>query len=62
MKSQTLDKLIWPLIFVGLAFAGFGLSLRSSSDTMGWALVALGAVLIIIGIVMIFMRSRLPDQ
>ncbi|WP_418314958.1 hypothetical protein [Piscinibacter sakaiensis] len=62
MKPETLDKIIWPFIFAGLVFGGFGLSLRSSSEPIGWALVVLGTLLIVLGAVMIYLRSRHDER
>jgi hypothetical protein len=35
MKPETIDKIVWPLIFAGLVLGGFGLSLRSRSEAIG---------------------------
>ena len=61
MKSATLDKLIWPAIFVGILCAGFGWSLPGDASTIGWTVISIGAVLVLVGLVMIVLRSRGDD-
>ncbi len=61
MKSRTLDKLIWPAIFAGIVIAGFGFSLPSEASALGWTVVTVGIVLVLIGFVLIVLRSRSED-
>lgn len=62
MKSQTLDSLIWPLIFGGMALLMLGLWTIDAAAVLGHALAWSGTALIAVGAVMIWLRSRLPAQ
>ncbi len=59
MKPSTVEKLVWVLIYGGLLGAGLGLSLQRSHAGLGWTLVVAGAVLAAIGVVLIYVRSRM---
>jgi cyanate permease len=61
MKASTLDRLIWPAIYVGLVIGGFGLSLRDDNATIAWVLIGIGTASIIGGAVMIALRARKLD-
>jgi hypothetical protein len=59
MKPQTLDSLIWPLIFGGMALLMLGLWTIDDSALLGHGMAWSGTVLIAVGAVMIWLRSRL---
>ena len=61
MKTPTLDKLIWTLIYGGLIVVALGVSVERSDDAIGWTLVVAGAVLSVLGAVCIVVRSRVKD-
>ena len=61
MRTKTLEKWTWLLIYGGLLVLSLGLFvLRSSADT-GWVLVLAGAAAVVAGVVLVVARSRLPD-
>jgi hypothetical protein len=62
MKTTTLDKLIWALIYGGLLGIGLGLSVQRSDEMLGWGFVAFGAVVAVVGAVLVFVRSRVKDN
>jgi len=58
MKLATLDKLIWALIFSGMALFTLGLFMqRGGSALGGWVAVA-GGLAAAVGVVLIFIRAR----
>ena len=61
MRTKTLEKWTWLLIYGGLLVLSLGLFvLRSSADT-GWVLVLAGAAAVVAGVALVVARSRLPD-
>jgi sulfite exporter TauE/SafE len=58
MPVARMDKLIWILIFGGMIAAGIGVSVARSDDTLGWFFIAAGLLLVAVGAVMIWLRSR----
>lgn len=63
MKPAWTDRLVWPAIYLGLASTGLGLSLHHLGDaSLGWLFIAAGVVLVTIGIGLIWLRSRMPDD
>ncbi|MEO6363717.1 MAG: hypothetical protein ABIO71_10845 [Caldimonas sp.] len=64
MKSAAarVESLTWPCIFGGMALAGLGLALRRADNPYaGWAVIAAGGVLVLVGVVLVWVRSRLDD-
>jgi predicted membrane channel-forming protein YqfA (hemolysin III family) len=61
MTTNTIDKLIWVLIYGGLLVVCLGVFVRRSADGLGWTLIALGAVVALAGALLVWVRSRMPD-
>jgi hypothetical protein len=55
----TLEKWIWTLIYGGLLILIVGLATARQDSALGWTIAAPGAVLAAIGVVLIYVRSRL---
>lgn len=62
MSTQKLEVAIWALIFGGLVVLGLGVAVQRSDAALGWGLIALGAVAAAVGVVLIIVRSRIPDR
>ncbi len=60
-KLKRLEVLIWVLIFGGLMTLVFGLSLERYRPESGLLFVVGGALLALIGAVLIFVRARLKS-
>lgn len=59
LTLKRLQQLIWALIYGGLLTLVLGVSVQRTDDALGWAMVAGGAVLALIGFVLVFVRSRM---
>lgn len=60
MDAARLETWSWVLIYAGLLLAGFGLALLRAGAGWGWLVVAVGSVAAVAGVVMIWLRSRIP--
>jgi hypothetical protein len=58
----ALEKWMWILIYVGIAVAVLGIVTARTDEAAGWMLGVPGALAVIVGIVLIYVRSRLPDS
>jgi hypothetical protein len=58
MTPQRLDVWIWVLIFGGLLAVGLGLAIERRSSALGWTVVVVGAVVALVGAVLVWVRSR----
>ncbi len=56
-----LDKLIWTLVFGGMLLLGPGFALQRAGESWGWLVIVAGAVAATTGVVLVWVRSRLPD-
>ncbi len=59
--NARFDKLVWSLVFGGLLVTGPGLALQRAGESWGWLVIAVGAAAAATGIVLVWVRSRLPD-
>ena len=57
-----LDALIWTLIFGGLLVLVLGIASHDEARMAGWSLSVLGAITAAVGVVLIYVRSRLPED
>ena len=54
-----LHNAIWLLIYGGLITLVLGLFVEKTDDAIGWSMVVVGAVMAVLGCVLIFVRSRI---
>lgn len=55
------EKWTWVLIFVGMAVFGIGLSVARTDSTLGHVISGFGAAGAIVGVALIWARSRLHE-
>ena len=61
VSTQRIGTLIWVLIFGGLFVVGLGIALERSGASYGWNVIAAGALAIVVGCVLVWVRSRMPE-
>ena len=61
VSTQRIGTLIWVLIFGGLFVVGIGIALERSGESYGWNVIAAGALAIVVGCVLVWVRSRIPE-
>ena len=61
VSTQRIATLIWVLIFGGLFVLGIGIALERSGEPYGWNVIAAGALAIVVGCVLVWVRSRIPE-
>lgn len=62
MRAATIDKLIWVFIFGGLLLVGLGLAVEGEGRNLGRVLAGLGALLAVLGGVLVWVRSRMDPE
>ena len=58
LSNSTLEKLIWLLIYAGLLMFCLGVFLRRSDAGLGWTVLLAGAAAVLLGVLLIWVRSR----
>ena len=58
MTYERMDKWMWILIFGGLITFGVGLSIARTDAPIGWAFGVAGVLGVVIGVGMLWSRSR----
>jgi hypothetical protein len=61
-NTTKVEIWIWVLIYLGLVLLGLGVSVRNSDAPMGWTIAVFGVVLDLVGMVLIWLRSRMRDK
>ena len=59
--AARIQKWIWILIYVGMVLLALGLSVQRSDASLGWGIAVPGIALIVVGIVLIWLRSRMKN-
>ena len=61
VSTRRIGILIWVLIFGGLFVVGIGIALDRSGASYGWNFIAAGGAAVVVGCVLIWVRSRMPE-
>ena len=61
MKPATVEIWVWVLIYGGLLLLCLALFVARDAGPLGWALGGLGGVLAALGVLLIYVRSRMRD-
>ena len=61
MSNVGLGKLIWVLIYGGLLAVALGLVMQKTDDSLGWPIAIAGAVVAMVGVALVIVRSRRSD-
>lgn len=62
MKPSKIHNLTWPLIFGGALVLMLGVSTVSADASIGWPIVLLGGLSVAVGVLLIYLRSRISDS
>ena len=60
--APLVEKLVWVYVYVGMVLLGLGLAVQRTDTTIGWTLVVIGSISIFIGIVLVWVRSRMKRE
>ncbi|MEJ7688100.1 MAG: hypothetical protein WKG52_14570 [Variovorax sp.] len=57
----ALDTWIWVLIYVGMFLFALGIAAGRIDEALGWFMAVPGAAMAVVGVVLIYIRSRIED-
>ena len=60
--APLVEKLVWVYVYAGMILLGVGLAAQRSDPTVGWTIAVIGVVSICIGIVLVWVRSRMKRE
>jgi cyanate permease len=61
MSSGRIAAWTWGLIFGGMLVMAIGLTVRDTDNTLGWVLIAGSGIGIALGVILIWVRSRMNN-
>lgn len=61
MKAATVEVWVWVLIYGGLLLLCLGVFVARDHAALGWTTGVVGGVLAAIGVLLIYLRSRMSD-
>jgi membrane protein DedA with SNARE-associated domain len=61
MNTKRIDVWVWVLVYAGLILLGLGLSVQRSDASLGWGIAVVGVVSMLIGAVLVWVRSRMKE-
>ena len=59
MKTSTVEKLIWVLLYGGLLVLSLSVFVARRTDTLGALLTLAGGVATVVGVALVWVRSRM---
>ncbi|MDO9415306.1 hypothetical protein [Pararhizobium sp.] len=59
--ALRIQKWIWILIYLGIFLLALGIAVQRSDATLGWSMIVPACALIVAGIVLIWVRSRMKN-
>ena len=62
MNTRRVEVWVWVLVYLGLVVIGVGMAAQRSDTTLGWGITVAGFVLLAIGVVLIWVRSRIKNN
>ena len=62
VKRETIETWVWVLLYGGLLILSFGIFVRRASSALGVAMMAAGGLAALMGIALIYIRSRWKDD
>ncbi|MCR5865105.1 hypothetical protein [Aquincola sp. J276] len=62
MKPQTMEKLVWVLLYGGIILATLGYFVARTDENAGLLMQACGGVAVAGGVLLIWLRSRIRGQ
>lgn len=60
--AKRLETWIWVLIYIGLATIGLGISVVRNSRSLGLSMTCFGIGFVVLGIVLIYVRSMMKGS
>jgi len=61
ISTKRLGALIWALIYGGLFTIAIGVALQRAAEPYGWSVAVCGAVVVAVGFVLVWIRSRMSE-
>ena len=58
-RARKIETWVWVLIYAGLLLLGLGLAIARQDGALGWSVAAVGAAGVAMGLVLIWIRSRI---
>ena len=62
MSARKVEAWVWGLIYGGMIVFGLGLAVQRSDAATGWAIACAGGVLVGLGALLVWVRSRMPGE
>jgi hypothetical protein len=62
IKPQTVETMVWVLIYGGLLVVALGLSIQRRDAALGWGVATIGGVAAVAGAVLVYVRSRMKGE
>ena len=59
MSARKVETWVWVLIYGGMVVLGIGLAVQRTDATTGWAIACAGGVLVAVGALLVWVRSRM---
>ena len=62
MSTRKVELWVWVLVYGGMVVLGLGLAVQRTDAGTGWVIDCGGGVLIALGALLVWVRSRMPGK
>jgi hypothetical protein len=59
MPTSKVDGWVWVCVYLGMIVLGLGIATARTARLFGWAMAGIGVLLVIVGAVLVWTRSRM---
>jgi formate hydrogenlyase subunit 3/multisubunit Na+/H+ antiporter MnhD subunit len=60
--APLVEKLVWIYVYAGMILLGLGLAVQRNDTAIGWTMAGIGIASICVGIVLVYVRSRMKRE
>ena len=62
MSTRKVEAWVWVLVYGGMIVLGIGLAVLRTDAGTGWAMACAGGVLVAVGALLVWVRSRMAGE
>ena len=62
LRARVVERLIWVFVYAGMFAVAVGVAVRAGVDGLDWVLIGGGALSVLVGALLLWLRSRMRDD
>ena len=62
LRARVVERLIWVFVYAGMFAVAVGVAVRAGVGGLDWVLIGGGALSVLVGALLLWLRSRMRDD